>query len=127
MSIGCYLPFGAKRTLATEAYRQSVSRGREASSPWADLNHQVYRTDETFVDTMLSRLDAATALSEVPATQHRSPPMPLEHNAKTAHNRDQSIVAAYRCGGYSMKIIGEHFGLHHSMVSRIVRKEGDST
>ena len=44
--------FGAKRTLATEAYRQFVGEGREASSPWADLKRQVCLGDEVFVDTI---------------------------------------------------------------------------
>ena len=74
----------------------------------------------------LSRLDAAKPLSEVPATRHRSPPKPLEHHGKTARIRDKVIAAAYRFGGYSIKVIGDHFGLHYSMVSRAVGKEGDS-
>ena len=37
---------------------------------------------------------------------------------------------AYDSGGYGMKEIGEHFGLHYSRVSRIIsgqRKERDKS
>ena len=30
------------------------------------------------------------------------------------------MVMAYLSGGYSLKVIGEHFGLHYSRVSRVV-------
>lgn len=60
------------------------------------------------------------------ATQHRPPPKPLEYYAKVASDRDDAISAAYRSGGYSMKSIGDHFGLHYSMVSRIIKKLGNS-
>jgi len=35
--------------------------------------------------------------------------------------RDEAIVAAYVSGGYTMKEIGEYFGLHYSRISRLVR------
>jgi putative transposase len=49
----------------------------------------------------------------------------LGHYAKVNRDRDKAIVAAYASGGYSMKAIGDHFGLHYSMVSRIVRRGSD--
>ncbi len=45
---------------------------------------------------------------------------PLEHYAARGGDRDEAIVLAYDSGGYGMKEIGEHFGLHYSRVSRIV-------
>ena len=46
---------------------------------------------------------------------------PLAHYAaRSGNNRDKAIAQAYDCGGYGMKEIGEHFGLHYSRVSRIV-------
>ena len=114
--------FGSKRKAAMVAFRQFVSDGRAANAPWADLKRQVYLGDEAFVDAMLVKLDDATPLSEIPATQHRPPPKPLEHYAKVGSDRDDAINAAYRSGGYSMKSIGDHFGLHYSMVSRIIKK-----
>ena len=40
-------------------------------------------------------------------------------------NRDEAIALAYSSGGYGLKEIGAHFGLHYSRVSRIIsRKHG---
>ena len=65
-------------------------------------------------------------LTEVPSTQHRAPPKPLTHYANVHRDKDTAITAAYRNGGYSMKAIGDHFGLHYSMISRIIKKAADS-
>jgi len=35
--------------------------------------------------------------------------------------RNEGIIAAYRSGGYSMKEIGDHFGVHYSSVSKIIK------
>ncbi|HHI94512.1 MAG TPA: helix-turn-helix domain-containing protein [Gammaproteobacteria bacterium] len=35
--------------------------------------------------------------------------------------RNEGIIQAYASGGYSMKETGEHFGLHYSQVSRIIK------
>ena len=35
-------------------------------------------------------------------------------------------MAAYQSGGYSMKEVGEHFGVHYSSVSKIIKKAADS-
>jgi REP element-mobilizing transposase RayT len=118
--------FGTRRKTAMQAYRRFVSEGKGASSPWADLKRQVYLGDEDFVDKALARLDSEVPLTEIPSIQHRPPPKPLAHYAKANRDRDSAITAAYDSGGYSMKAIGEHFGLHYSMVSRIVKKRSDS-
>ncbi|NEV65393.1 addiction module toxin RelE, partial [Thiorhodococcus minor] len=34
---------------------------------------------------------------------------------------DQAIAAAYASGGYTLKQIGDYFGLHYARISRIVR------
>ncbi len=49
-----------------------------------------------------------------------------DHYARSHRDRDKAIAAAYASRGYSMKAIGEHFGLHYSMVSRIVKSESDA-
>lgn len=114
--------FGGKRKAATEAYRRFVSEGRTSNSPWDNLKRQVYLGDDAFVDRMQARLDDETPLSEIPATQYRAPPKSLDYYAKVNRERDKAIEAAYRSGGYSMKSIGDHFGLHYSMVSRIINR-----
>ena len=36
--------------------------------------------------------------------------------------RDDAIRVAYASGGFSMREVGEHFGLHYSVVSRVISR-----
>lgn len=112
--------FGSRRGAARQAYREFVRAGRGQPSPWGDLRQQIYLGDERFIEKMQARLNDEAPLDDIPATQRRAPAKPLEHYARAHRNRNEAISAAYLSGGYSMKAIGEHFGLHYSMVSRIV-------
>lgn len=118
--------FSRRRGAAMEAYRRFVSKGRNQPSPWRVLKQQVYLGDDTFVEEMQAKMKADTSLDEIPSTQRRPPPLSLERYQHAHLNRDDAIVAAYDSGGYTMKAIGEHFGLHYSMVSLIVRAAGNS-
>ena len=42
------------------------------------------------------------------------------YHESMGENRNDGIAKAYASGGYSMRAIGKHFGLHYSRVSRIV-------
>jgi REP element-mobilizing transposase RayT len=112
--------FGQRRTQALQAYRDWVVAGRGQPSPWAQLKNQVYLGSDAFVAKLQRGLDAKQDLSEVPAAQRRPAPKPLAHYARKYPQRDEAIVQAYASGGYAMKEIGEHFGLHYSRVSRII-------
>jgi hypothetical protein len=65
--------------------------------------------------------NADVRLREIPAVQRRPLPQPLAQIAEE-HERDEAILRAYASGGYSLKKIGDHFGLHYSRVSRIVKQ-----
>lgn len=118
--------FGARRKAAMVAYRRFVSEGRNAGSPWDELKRQLYLGDEAFADAMIAKLEDDTSLDEITTTHHRVPAKPLKHYANAYPSRDDAIVAAYASGGYSMKAIGEQFGLGYSMISRIIKRETDS-
>ena len=112
--------FGQRRAQAMTAYRDFVAAGRNQPSPWASLKNQIYLGSDKFVEKMQSKLDANQDLSEVPTAHRRQIPKPLEHFARKHPDRDEAIARAYASGGYGMKEIGEHFGLHYSRVSRII-------
>ncbi|WP_303905228.1 REP-associated tyrosine transposase [Thiohalomonas denitrificans] len=114
--------FARQRVRAMERYREFVAQGRNQPSPWEQLKGQVYLGSETFVEKMQARLDNNKDLSEIPQKQRRTLPKPLHHYAKHFPGRDSALVAAYASGGYSMKEIGDHFGLHYSYVSRIISR-----
>nr|WP_245688229.1 helix-turn-helix domain-containing protein [Thiohalomonas denitrificans] len=63
-------------------------------------------------------------MSEIPQKQCRAPPKSLRHYARKFPDRGSAIAAAYASGGYSLKEIGEHFGLHYSYIRRIINRQG---
>ena len=71
--------------------------------------------------TQQLNIHADTRLREIPAVQHRPLPKPLAQIAEE-HARDEAMLRAYASGRYSLKAIGDYFGLHYSRVSRIVKK-----
>lgn len=112
--------FSARRAEAIERYRAFVADGKNQPALWDNLKNQIYLGTDVFVQKMLSKKSSSEDLSEVPLGQRRAMAKPLEHYAARCDNRDEAIVLAYNSGGYGMKEIGEHFGLHYSRVSRIV-------
>lgn len=58
---------------------------------------------------------------EVHLAQRRPPAKPLDEYVSLSSDLDQAIAAVYASGGYTLKEIGDHFGLHYARISRIVR------
>ncbi len=112
--------FGRRLSSARLKYQQFVAEGKNQSPPWEFLRNQIFLGSDAFVSELLEKIDGDRDLSEVPESQRREKPRPLDDYAKIAGNRNESIVVAYASGGYNLKQIGDYHGLHYSRVSRIV-------
>ena len=112
--------FSDKRAEAIEHYRAFVADGKNQPALWDKLKNQIYLGTDAFVQKMLDKKPTGEDLSEIPSGQRRAMAKSLEHYAARSGDRDKAIALAYDSGGYGMKEIGEHFGLHYSRVSRIV-------
>ncbi len=73
-------------------------------------------------DLALTYIPDEKDLSEIPQLQKRPIVKPLRDHSANSNNRDEAILKVFESGGYSLKEIGDHFGLHYSTVSRIVRQ-----
>ena len=118
--------FARRKGQAIAAYTRFVADGVGQAAPWDELRNQIFLGDDHFVQAMQERIDRDKALAEIPRTQRRPPAKPLSYYAAN-FNRDAAICAAYTSGGYTLRQIGEHFGLHYSRVSRIVKKSKGKT
>jgi len=118
--------FAKTRKPAIERYQQFVTEGKNQPSPWEQLKNQIFLGDEQFVEDMQCKLNINQELSEIPKAQRRKVPKPLEYYSNKNKTRNQCITAAYQSGGYSMKEVGEHFGVHYSSVSKIIKQMRDS-
>jgi putative transposase len=105
---------------AQSAYRRFVAEGNNQPSPWGALKNQIFLGSEAFVAEMQRQINRNRRLSEIPKTQRRPLPRPLAWYFRHHRGRDRAILEAFRSGGYSMREIGEHIGLHYSTISRII-------
>jgi len=118
--------FGSTQEAAVAQYRQFVAEGIGQSGPWAQLKQQVFLGSDVFVEELSRWLPKDRDLSEVPLAQRRPLAKPLAEYVSLYPDRDQAIAAAYASGGYTLKEIGDHFGLHYARISRIVRAAEDA-
>lgn len=120
---GLLAAFSAQPGQARARYGAFVAAGRNQSAPWEQLRSQIFLGSEAFVTNLQQRsVQADAPLREIPMAQRRPPPQPLAQIARE-HERNEAIFRAYASGGYCLQEIGDHFGLHYSRVSRIVKQQ----
>jgi len=112
--------FGKRKSSAIKKYRQFVSDGKHQPSPWEQLRNQIFLGDDQYVIDIRHKIETGKDLSEIPKSQRRAKPKSLSYYRKHAATRDEAIAQSYASGGYSMKEIGEYYGLHYSWVSRLL-------
>lgn len=91
------------------------------------MQHQVYLGNKQFIGKMQSFRDVGQELNEIPSSQRRPKPIELEYYEILSQDRNAAMVKAYQSGGYTMKEIGYHFGVHYSTVSGIVKNHKSKT
>ena len=114
--------FSDNKSEAAKCYGRFVEQGKGQPSPWEKLKNQIYLGTDAFVDDMQCKLLPDAKLREVPAVQKRQVAKPLAYYANKYSPRNAAIEKAYLSGGYSMKEIGDYFGLHYSRISRIMKE-----
>ncbi len=114
--------FGRTRVRAEAAYREFVSEGRSQPRIWEQLHQQVYLGSDAFIRQVQKRKPGTQDLSEVPRAQRRRPPKSLTWYARASRDPHQAMARAFTSGGYTLKAIAAHFGVHYSTVSRAVKK-----
>jgi len=119
--------FGKRKKRAVEGYKRFVKEGKGQPSPWRELRHQIYLGSTNFVSELQGLIDGDKELSEIPISQRRPKPLDLKEYESLAATRDDAIYNAYSSGGYTLKEIGDYFGLHYATISRIVKREKRKT
>ena len=113
--------------MAADKYMAFVQAGKGLPSPFENLKNQVFLGDDEFVQDMLCKLDLEQSLEDVPKLQRRAPAKSFASYERQFDDRNTAICQAYASGGYSLKEVGEYFGLHYSRVSRIISGAKDKT
>ncbi|MGB5734626.1 MAG: transposase, partial [Thiohalocapsa sp.] len=113
--------FGETESEAVAHYARFVAEGKGQPAPWEQLKNQVFLGSDSFVESMRRQLPQKRDLREVPQAKRRPTAKPLPEYAREHLKRNDAIVAAYRSGGYTLRDIGDFFGIHYSRVSKIVQ------
>jgi putative transposase len=114
--------FGKRRSQSIIAYKRFVSQGKGLPSPWTYLKNSMVLGSEQFLDEVQIMIDDLEELDEVPRKQRRAPALPLREIEAQSNSRDDAILKMYKTQHYTLKQIGDYFGLHYSRISRIVAK-----
>jgi putative transposase len=117
--------FGAQRARARKKYIAFVHEGKGLPSVWDGLRGQIYLGSEVFIRKMQSEIDKKPSLTEIPRAQRRALAKELAEYA-SAHDRDDAMALAYLSGHHTMAAIAEHFDVHYTTVSRLVKKYEES-
>uniref|UniRef100_UPI00404868E5 REP-associated tyrosine transposase n=1 Tax=Rheinheimera sp. TaxID=1869214 RepID=UPI00404868E5 len=114
--------FAKQRKTARKKYADFVQQGNGITL-WENLTNQVFLGSDAFVQTHLTQMkEQVKDLSDVPKKQQRSIAPALAQYQQLHKTRNDAIKAAYQSGSYTLKALGDYFGLHYSRVSRIVAK-----
>lgn len=113
--------FGATEAEATDGYRSFVAAGKGQPSPWEYVKQQVFLGSDAFVESLQPKIPHDRDLREVPQAKRRPLPRSLPEFERANPDRDQAIQAAYASGGYTMREIGDYFGLSQSCISKVIR------
>ena len=112
--------FAAHRARAIAKYVSFVHEGAKFPSIWSELQGQIYLGSEAFIRKMQVLVDKKPGLTEIPRAQRRALKRALLEFAQ-AHERDDAIALAYLSGQHKMAAIAEHFDVHYTTVSRLVK------
>ena len=114
--------FGRQRKRARERYIDFVREGIGLPSVWENLQKQIFLGGESFVDQHQEKINEKAELDDIPALQKRALSIPISDYQDKYKDDNIAIKEAYLSGGYTMKNIGEHFGMHYTTVSRIIKR-----
>jgi putative transposase len=115
--------FGSSIPQARAAYIDHVRAGVGLPSIWESLQDQIILGDAKFAAIVSSHVTPSSAAHpEIPRLQRRAAAAPLAHFT-TKPDRNEAITQAFQTGCYSLKDIGQAFGLHYATVSRIIKAQ----
>ena len=112
---------GTSRKDSIVAYIDYIAGGLSSDPIWDDLTNQIFLGGDTFVDQHQMMLEDGGDLSEIPLPQQKPAQKPLTYFSQIYPKQKEAMAQAFLSGHYSMKAIGQFFGVHYSTVSRAVR------
>jgi len=113
--------FGDSAQRARAAYARFISEGI-GGRPWNSLNGPDVLGDDEFRNRLQGMVKQSVA--DVPKRKRVLRHLPLSEIAREGRPKSDWMREAYREHGYTMQMLADYAGLHHSTVSRLI-KQGD--
>ncbi|MEK9942830.1 MAG: transposase [Gammaproteobacteria bacterium] len=114
--------FSGRRGQARAKYVDFVREGVGLPSIWTELKQQVFLGDEAFINQHMKAIDNKDGIEDIPRLQRRAAAKSLRYFSESNRDQREAIKQAFRTGAYTMKEIGEYFGMHYSTISRIINR-----
>ncbi len=91
---------------------------------WDKLTNQIFLGDEHFTKQQLAKIAVPDTDRNIPNRQRRPPASSLELYEQNSASRNEAIFAAYQSGAYSITQLAQHFKLHISTISKLLKTSG---
>jgi len=111
--------FGNRRKDAVKTYIAFVHEGLNKSGIMGQVRYQSFLGDDDFMGRFQG-IKCGEELNEISKNNRRIVTKTLLEYSQSFPNRGQAMANAYLSGAYTMKEIGEYFGVHYMTVSRAV-------
>lgn len=119
---GLLSSFGNLREEAIKSYQLFISQGNQNFSIWQELKQQIYLGSDEFIIKVKNTFNKDEDCSEIPRCQRiPAPSSSIAEYVTQCSSRNLAIKRAYASGAFTMKQLGEYFGLHYSRISKIIR------
>jgi hypothetical protein len=114
--------FAKRRATAIKQIKEATRKGAAVENPLAAVQRQIYLGSPAFIAAVDRKIGRVRANGTRKPGRLGGRVTPLANYAKRFRERDRAMAAAYASGHYTMKEIGDHFGVHEVTVSRAVAK-----
>jgi hypothetical protein len=122
--------FAPQRAKAQADYRKFVGAGMQAGSLWRDLRAQSILGEDDFAERLFDPVRGNERIADIPKSQRFAARPPLgrlfdKREIRNRQERNARIEEAVDRHGYTQKECADHFGLHFTSISRILRKRAE--
>ena len=118
MTLSC---FSKNSNEARRLYREFLEQGITGDFLLRDeVTRQVYLGTDGFISSLQEKRKNDGEISEIPAIQRNL--STLESFEKESADRNEAMARAFLSGLFTLRQIGEHFDVHYTTVSRVVKR-----
>jgi putative transposase len=117
--------FATRRARSIAKYIAFVHEGKGLGNVWSYLQGQIFLGSASFIKKMQAEIEKKPSVPDMPRAQRRALARELAEYAG-AYERDDAIALAYLSGHHTMAAVADHFKVHFTTVSRLVKKYEDA-